>query len=247
LHNVVGKKGENGSSLSSLNLSFLGKGKDMRNKTKLLKITIALTLLAIFFPVSLVYAQPPGGGFGRGGYGKGNFLRQLTNTDFVKELGLTDEQQAEFRGHLADSSGQMIEMRKLLRDKRLNLRDELRKYDSYPNKIAQITSEIKTLQAQFVDNRVASTLKLKEILTQEQFKKFQEKVDELMEKRRGSRDEEQMQDMKRSDELPEGRQGEAVESRGQDRGQSGGSSGRRGGGSGSGKQGGSGGGRRRGY
>ncbi len=159
----------------------------MRNKTKILKTTIALTLLALFFPVSLVYAQPPGGGFGKGRHGKGDFLRQLTNTDFVKELGLTDEQQTEFREHLADSSGQMKEMRKLLRDKRLNLRDELRKYDSDPNRIAQITSEIKALQAQFIDNRVASTIKLKEILTQEQFKKFQDKVDELMEKRMGQR------------------------------------------------------------
>ncbi|MEE9487669.1 MAG: periplasmic heavy metal sensor [Candidatus Brocadiales bacterium] len=161
----------------------------MRKKTKFLKITIALTFLAIFFSMSLVYAQPPGGGYGRGGYGKGYFLHQLTNTDFVKELGLTDEQQAEFREHLADSSGQMKEMRKLLRDKRLNLRDELRKYDSDQNKIAQITSEIKALQAQFIDNRVASTLKLKEILTQEQFKKVQEKIDKVIEKRRSSRDE----------------------------------------------------------
>jgi Spy/CpxP family protein refolding chaperone len=156
----------------------------MRKKTKVLKITIALTLLAIFFSMSLVYAQPPGGG-----YGKGYFLQQLTNTDFVKELGLTDEQRAEFREHLADSSGRMRETRKLMRDKRLNLRDELRKYDSDQNKIAQITSEIKALQAQFIDNRVASTLKLKEILTQEQFKQFHEKVDELIEKRRSSRDE----------------------------------------------------------
>ena len=78
-----------------------------------------------------------------------------------------------------------MQMKGSLKTNRLNLRSELGKYDSNPDEVERISSEMKNQQAQLIDHRVASILKVKEILNPEQFEQFRSKIKELRGKRRG--------------------------------------------------------------
>lgn len=155
----------------------------MNTKTQIFKKAVPLMLAVMFLSASPAYGKPFGGG-----HGKGDNLRHFSKADFIKELGLTDTQQAEIAQLRTDSRKKMIETRMLLKDNRLNLKDVLEKYDSDRSEIDRITSEIKLLTAQLLDERVASILRLKEILTREQFEIFQEKVDAAREKKMGRRE-----------------------------------------------------------
>ncbi|MCQ4574828.1 MAG: hypothetical protein NOU37_06225 [Candidatus Brocadiales bacterium] len=155
----------------------------MDTKTQILKRAVPLMLAVMFLSASPAYGKSFGGG-----HGKGDNLRHFSKADFIKELGLTDTQQAEIAQLRTESRRKMIETRMLLKDNRLNLKDVLRKYDSDRSEIDRITSEIKLLTAQLLDERVASILRLKEILNREQFEIFQEKVAAAREKRMGRRE-----------------------------------------------------------
>lgn len=142
----------------------------MTNGTIISRAALPLMLAVMIFSASLVYAQPFEGGPPCG------------DDDFVKELGLTDDQLTKFRQHRVESKTEAVKLRMLLKDHQSDLREELGRYDSDTAKINKITSEIKKLQAQLIDHRVASVLELKKILTPEQFEKFQERIDERRER-----------------------------------------------------------------
>ena len=66
----------------------------------------------------------------------------------------------------------MKKVRESIRAKREELRDELDKEQTDPAKIEAITSELKKLEGDRVDQEVKGILGMKETLTPEQFKKL---------------------------------------------------------------------------
>lgn len=97
-----------------------------------------------------------------------------------KELKLTNTQKEQLRSFRADQQTIRQNIGKQLNEKRAAMRDELAKPESDRNIIDQLSSEIKNLMGQEIDLHTASILKMKEVLTLEQFKKF----NGIMEKRR---------------------------------------------------------------
>ena len=73
----------------------------------------------------------------------------------------------------------MKDIRKQLNEKRLAMKAELEKPESDKDVIDQLSSDIKQLTGQQIDLHTAAMLKMKEVLTPDQFKKFLE----IMEKR----------------------------------------------------------------
>jgi Spy/CpxP family protein refolding chaperone len=77
----------------------------------------------------------------------------------------------------------MKDIRKQLAEKRLAMKEELVKPDSDKDVIDQLSADIKQLTGQEIDLHTAAMLKMKEVLTQEQFKKFLEMMDKRMKNR----------------------------------------------------------------
>jgi Spy/CpxP family protein refolding chaperone len=152
----------------------------MKSTKRFYQKVIVLTLTAICISTSLAYAEPFRGKC------EGHDNRcQIKEEIIIKELGLTEEQQAMLKKHREACRTQAKQMKESLKTNRLNLRRELGKYDTNPDEIERISSEMKNKQAQLIDHRVASILKVKEILNPEQFEQFRSKIKELREKRRG--------------------------------------------------------------
>lgn len=107
--------------------------------------------------------QPGGGGEMRHGKRPGKMM---------KELDLTPEQNEKFKAQRKEQSAAMKKVRESIRAKREELRDELDKEQTDPAKIEAITSELKKLEGDRVDQEVKGILGMKETLTPEQFKKL---------------------------------------------------------------------------
>ncbi len=134
--------------------------------------TLALLMLGVVFLCgSLAYAES-----GKGSCGQKKHAHQFNKGEFFQELGLTEEQQALIGEHQKICHTQKKESYTQLKNAKKQFKDELSKYKSDPAEVARLAFEIKKLQAQLIDQRIASISKVKEILTIEQFSKFQEKI-----------------------------------------------------------------------
>jgi Spy/CpxP family protein refolding chaperone len=100
-----------------------------------------------------------------------------------KELNLSAEQREQLKSFRADQQTVMKDIRKQLAEKRLAMKEELVKPDSDKDVIDQLSADIKQLTGQEIDLHTAAMLKMKEVLTQEQFKKFLEMMDKRMKNR----------------------------------------------------------------
>ena len=58
------------------------------------------------------------------------------------------------------------------------MKQELQKQNLDTGKIDQLNNELKKLQSQLLDQRLAATLEVRKILSPEQFKKFMAKMEE---------------------------------------------------------------------
>jgi len=96
----------------------------------------------------------------------------------ARELGLTPGQNKLLKETKEANRAQMMELRKALKAKREDLRDALAKSDATRQQVEPIASEIKKLQSQMVDQKIDGILKVKGVLTPEQFQKLQGKHEE---------------------------------------------------------------------
>ncbi len=154
----------------------------MKSTKRFYQKVIVLTLAVICVSTTFAYAD-----HFRGKCEGHDNRCQIKEEIIIEELGFTEEQQAMLNKHREACRTQAMQMKESLRTNRLNLRSELDKYDSNPDEIERISFEIKYQQAQLIDHRVASILKVKEILNPEQFEQFRSKIKELRGKRRGFR------------------------------------------------------------
>jgi len=138
--------------------------------TNFLKVSLPVTMIALlcFSPVAL-FAQPQQ-------QGDKEESREAIKEKIVKELGLTEEQQAKFSEHRKNTGAKHKESRQTLRESEKQLMEELAKYDSDQAKINTLAATIKKNQAETIDSRIADITVLKSILTKEQFEKLQQKA-----------------------------------------------------------------------
>lgn len=144
------------------------------------KILILATVIAVTLALSPAAAEAqygyedsgwkeeggPRGQRGSQGQGKGK--------DLMEKLGLTEEQQEALREQREGHREKIRSLMETLRDKKAQLRVELEKEEVDKEKIDSLINEIKPLLGGQIELRVEGALAMKEILTPEQYKKFQE-------------------------------------------------------------------------
>jgi len=74
-----------------------------------------------------------------------------------------------------------------IKEKQAQLQQELKNLGVKDASVRPIVSEIKSLQAKLIDLKIKGIFAVKEILTPEQFTKFQEMMEKRLEKRKSSK------------------------------------------------------------
>ncbi len=108
--------------------------------------------------------------------GSGHDYGKKRIDNLAKELELTPKQQKQFKKQQEIGHKQGKKNWQLLKEKKGELKEELEKINSDERKIKKIIKEYKELKAKLINQRVDSGLKMKKILTAEQFDKFHQKV-----------------------------------------------------------------------
>jgi len=136
--------------------------------------SIIIALAVVFIMVSAVYAYTQGENQQACDGQKGSIF---------KELNLTPEQQKKLEKNRSVQREEMTKLRMTIKEKRLKLQEALQNSTATKATVEPIANEIKSLQAQLIDNRINGIFAVKEILTPEQFIKFQQ----MTEKRQGKK------------------------------------------------------------
>jgi len=146
--------------------------------SKAKRLVIALAI--VFFATSLAYAQVPGGA-------KQHNDKQRES--ILKELNLTSEQQQKLEENRKAQREDMTKLQQAIKEKHAKLQEELKNPAITRSTVEPLVNEIKSLQAQLIDHRINGIFTVKEILTQEQFVKFNQIMEKQMKDRKGqSRD-----------------------------------------------------------
>ncbi|MCX6339433.1 MAG: periplasmic heavy metal sensor [Candidatus Aureabacteria bacterium] len=128
---------------------------------------VALGMGALLLSLADAHAQTPCPMRGEGEeHGEGRFQEQL------KELNLTPAQTEQIKKQRQANMSAMRELKQALKTKHSELLEELDKQQPDKGKIESVTSELKRLEAQRIDQKVKNILQMKETLTPEQFKKL---------------------------------------------------------------------------
>jgi Spy/CpxP family protein refolding chaperone len=143
----------------------------MMKKTRLIMIGLAVFL----FTFSSVYAGEQGVG---NPDGKGRLKEGI-----YKELNLTPQQQQKLEVNRKAQRQKLSQLRTAMLEKEKQLQQAVKDSGVTRAKIEPLVNEIKSLQAQLIDQRVSGIFAVKEILSPEQISKLHQ----LMEKRKEGR------------------------------------------------------------
>ena len=92
----------------------------------------------------------------------------------IRQLNLTPQQEAQIKQLQTLNRQKVKELFLRLKEKRKELADELDKARSSPIKIKALIADLKDIQGRLIEQRVEDVLKMKEILTPEQYQEFSE-------------------------------------------------------------------------
>lgn len=131
-------------------------------------------VLGIFL-VSNAYAWPEGKHCFRG-EGKEGMKEKMEERfkEISKELNLTPEQEEQLKNHRAQGRREMEGFHEKISGKMEEIDKELQKQELDMEKVEQLNSELKAIHSEMQDNRLKDILKVREILSPEQFIKFKE-------------------------------------------------------------------------
>jgi Spy/CpxP family protein refolding chaperone len=137
--------------------------------------TIIVGLTVVFLMASMVYAQTQGESRQRGDGQRGRIF---------KELNLTQEQEKKLEENRGVQREELMKLRMAIKEKQTKLQEELKNPALTRATVEPLVSEIKSLQAQLIDHRISGIFAVKEILTPEQFAKFQQMTEKRQENRK---------------------------------------------------------------
>ncbi|MBF0532066.1 MAG: periplasmic heavy metal sensor [Candidatus Omnitrophica bacterium] len=146
---------------------------------KISKMTgLVLSGVLVLAPL-LVYAATPCPMDEKGHEGKGRWEQKGSDLKkMYKDLNLTEDQQKALEANKSKNKEETKALFQSMKDKMTALKQEVEKEPLDMNKVNQIQSELKTIQAQMSDQRLESILAVRKILSGEQFKKFMDKMEE---------------------------------------------------------------------
>ena len=134
---------------------------------RFIKETAYAVILALIFLPYLAFAQAPEQTVAE------ETGEELPISNIAKELGLSPEQKEELKEQRFQSKYSMTENRNKIKLKELELRHELENEVVNHEAINKIVAELKQLHGATIEQRVNSNLKMREILSPEQFEKLQ--------------------------------------------------------------------------
>lgn len=143
------------------------------NKIKRIVIGLAIVFLA----TSMAYAQLQGGS-------KQHNDKQRER--IFKELNLTPEQQKKLEENRKVQREDIAKLQQAIKEKHAKLQEELKNPGVTRSTVEPLVNDIKSLQAQLIDRRINGIFTVKEILTPEQFVKFQSLIEKQKVNRKSS-------------------------------------------------------------
>lgn len=155
----------------------------MKNKNQfIIGIVVISALIA-----GAAYAEDPGTSCPMG---KDKASCKDKKEGVMRQLNLTAEQKKLLKDSKEAHRAEMGQLAKALKEKRRELKDALAKPGVTKEQVDPIASQIKSIQTQMVDRRIDGILKVKGILTPEQFQKLQGMKKERQSKRHTKRPDE---------------------------------------------------------
>ena len=158
----------------------------MKSSLRLLFVLAIVSFVAL--SAGSAWAVPTGGDLG--GYGKSapekmGEMRERVMERMINKLKLSKTQERDLRDHQKVHRDDARALFEKMRESQKSLAKELEKATSDKRAIRAIAKEMKKTQAKLVDHRISGVLRVKEILTPEQFKEFSKMISDL--RRRGRR------------------------------------------------------------
>jgi len=131
-------------------------------------IILSLMFAVLFMPVLPVHAQDQEGRK----FDKKDWEEKVNK--MYDKLDLSEEQRQALKKNKEGHRDEMQSLREEIKAKRESLQAEMQKADFNADKVKSINEEIKALQNKMSDQRLEGVLEVREILTPEQFSKFNE-------------------------------------------------------------------------
>jgi Spy/CpxP family protein refolding chaperone len=138
--------------------------------------SIIIGLVIVFVMVGTAFAKSEGEHQQRGDRQKENIF---------KELNLTPEQQKKLDENRKAQRQDTEKLFSALKEKQVKLQDALKDHTVTRDKVEPLVKEMKSLQAQMVDHRIDGIFAVRDILTPEQFAKFQQMMEKRAKDRKG--------------------------------------------------------------
>jgi len=139
--------------------------------------SLIVVAVGVMIAVPTVFAEPSGK------MDKGTISsRKQIAKDIFKELDLTVEQKDRLSQNRVAQQKKMKELQTQIKEKQAELTNKLSDPDVSRASVEPIATDIKSLQAKLIDYRIDEVFAMKEILTPEQYAKFQKKMKEQQEK-----------------------------------------------------------------
>jgi len=148
---------------------------------------ILIGLVVIFTAAATLHAKECDSGQGK----KWKEHAAQAKEHMAKELNLTAEQEQKLEENRQAHQEEMKKLRETIREKETKLQEALASPAITRAALNSIANEIKTLQAQLIDKRIDSIFAVEQILTPEQFAKFQQMTKDWQEKRKDRRHKQQ--------------------------------------------------------
>lgn len=126
--------------------------------------------------VTSLYALPPDNDFPHPPEGHGFFMGKML-MDILDKLDLSQEQRERIKAIHEEKREKTRGLRKEMRENMKNLKDELGVYKSDEKRINEIMQKIKEVGAELFETHVNTFIKMKEILTPEQFETFKKEME----------------------------------------------------------------------
>ena len=152
---------------------WLEGGDSMKVKTKQFSLVLAAVLALL---ISNVYAQPQGEGF-PGPKSQRGSKDMFPKAKLYEKLNLSPEQQEQLEAYHNQHREESKKLHKSIKEKREALREDLERKDLDMSKVKKLHAQVKAAQGRIEDYRLEGILKVREILTPEQFVEFKKVTD----------------------------------------------------------------------
>ena len=139
------------------------------------KRTVLAGVAVVFLMAGVACAETPGvPAQGNQTWGADQKRADVMHGRMIKDLGLSQEQEKKVEENRKAQREEMSRLRKEIVAKQEALQDALKSPSLTMDTVTPIVNEIKSLQAQMLDQRIRGIVAVKDILTPEQFAKFQQ-------------------------------------------------------------------------